>query len=89
MAIDAADNVYVADQVNHRIQKFSSTGAYITQWGSYGVDDGRFNNPEGVEIDAAGDVYVADTYNHRVQKFTYSSSATASTWGRVKATYRD
>ncbi|TMQ56414.1 MAG: hypothetical protein E6K72_05275, partial [Candidatus Eisenbacteria bacterium] len=35
VATDAAGNVYVVDPVvNHRIQKFTGAGAYLTQWGS-------------------------------------------------------
>ncbi len=34
VAVDASGNVYVADWGNYRIQKFSSTGAYITAWGT-------------------------------------------------------
>jgi len=60
VATDAAGNVYVADPGNSRIQKFTSTGTYITQWGSFGNGNG---------VDAAGNVYVADTRNNRIQKF--------------------
>jgi DNA-binding beta-propeller fold protein YncE len=34
IAIDASGNIYVADLGNHRIQKFSSSGVYISQFGS-------------------------------------------------------
>jgi DNA-binding beta-propeller fold protein YncE len=36
IAIDLEDNVYVADTINHRIQKFDSNGNFITKWGSQG-----------------------------------------------------
>ena len=36
VAVDAAGNVYVADDWNHRIQKFTSNGTFITKWGSEG-----------------------------------------------------
>ena len=54
-------NVYVADYVNHRIQKFTSDGAFITKWGSDGSGNGQFDRPLGIATDAAGNVYVADT----------------------------
>jgi tripartite motif-containing protein 71 len=69
VATDAAGNVYVADAGNNRIQKFSSTGAYLTQWGSEGSGNGQFNGPIGMATDAAGNVYVADAANNRIQKF--------------------
>ena len=36
VATDAAGNVYVADRYNWRIQKFTSSGAFLTQWGAFG-----------------------------------------------------
>src|SRR5215471_7341517 len=32
IAVDPSGNVYVADPVAHRVQKFSAAGAYLTQW---------------------------------------------------------
>jgi hypothetical protein len=69
VAIDSADNVYVADTYNHRIQKFDSDGTFLTKWGSSGAGDGQFRYPKGVAVDSADNVYVADAYNHRIQKF--------------------
>ena len=69
MAVDASGNVYVADSGNHRIQKFTSTGTFITKWGSLGSGDGQFNEPGGVAVDALGNVYVGDSNNFRIQKF--------------------
>ncbi len=46
VATDAAGNVYVADAGNHRIQKFTGTGTYLTQWGSPGSGNGQFNSPD-------------------------------------------
>jgi DNA-binding beta-propeller fold protein YncE len=39
------DNVYVADQGNNRIQKFTSAGVFIMQWGVFGGGTGQFNSP--------------------------------------------
>src|SRR5207248_1887940 len=33
VAVDASGNVYVADGGNHRIQKFSANGTFLTKWG--------------------------------------------------------
>src|SRR5512144_200944 len=62
-------DVYVADQSNQRIQKFSGAGAYLLQWGSKGIGHGEFNPPTGIATDPSGNVYVTDQLNHRIQKF--------------------
>jgi len=69
IAFDKANNLYVVDSKNNRIQVFSSTGDYIRTWGKEGKDNGEFNNPWGITIDSEGNVYVADWGNNRVQKF--------------------
>jgi DNA-binding beta-propeller fold protein YncE len=78
----------VADYGN-RIQKFTSDGVYLTQWGTQGTGDGQFNNPAGVAVDASGNVYVADTDNNRIQVFgSLPVPATSTSWGRLKSLYR-
>jgi len=66
-AVDAAGNVYVADQGNNTIRKVSAAGVVTTLAGSgvMGLTDGTgtaasFYAPACVEVDAAGYVYVAD-----------------------------
>jgi DNA-binding beta-propeller fold protein YncE len=60
--------VYVTDNFNNRVQKFTSTGGFVTAWGGSGSGPGQFDGPEGVAVDASGNVFVADG-EHRVQKF--------------------
>jgi hypothetical protein len=69
VAVDSSGSVYVADTLNHRIQKFDSDGGYLTQWGSKGSGNGQFSMPMNVAVDSSGNVYVADYENHRIQKF--------------------
>ena len=74
---------------NHRIQKFTSAGTFLAQWGSFGDGNGQFNFPDGIAVDAAGHVYVADTGNYRIQVFGDAPTpATSATWGQVKDRYR-
>ncbi len=80
MATDAAGNVYVADYGERRIQKFTGTGTYLTQWGSLGSGNGQFSSPISVATDVAGNVYVADTDNNRIQKFT-GTGTYLTQWG--------
>jgi hypothetical protein len=76
IAIDSSGNVYVADGGNNRIQKFDSSGTYITQWGTVGTGDGEMTQPDDVAIDSNGDVWVLD--NTRVQKFSNTGTFIAS-----------
>ena len=69
-AVDASGNVYVADAGNNRIQKFTATGVFVTQWGTLGAGNGQFDTPWGVAVDGSGNVYVSDLWNARVQRFS-------------------
>ena len=52
-----------------QIDKFTSSGQFITSWGSLGSDPGQLNQPKGLTIDGDNNVYVADEFNNRIQKF--------------------
>ncbi|MGQ9609430.1 MAG: Ig-like domain-containing protein [bacterium] len=78
IAVDT--NIYVADSNNHRILKFSPQGDLIDIIGSWGFQDGQFQNPSGVALDTSGNIYVADTKNHRIQKFSPNGVFLAK-WG--------
>ena len=80
LAVDPIGSVYVTDQLNNRIQKFTPTGTYIRQWGTTGSGTGQFSNPIGVATDAGGNVYVVDQFNNRIQKFN-GSGAFILQWG--------
>ncbi|MDH5505751.1 MAG: TIGR03663 family protein [Anaerolineae bacterium] len=64
--------VYVADTWNHRIQKFTANGTFITMWGineQGGTSPYGFWGPRGIAVDQAGNVYITDTGNKRVVIF--------------------
>src|SRR4029078_5574139 len=61
VATDVAGNVYVADIYNCLIQKFTSTGTFLTQWSTCAW---------WVATDATGDVYVVVSNGNFIQKFT-------------------
>jgi len=81
LALDSAGNLYVADVINHRIQKFDATGKFLAQAGGEGTANGQFKEPWGLAVDSADNVYVADTFNHRIQKFDANLKFLLS-WGR-------
>jgi|GEM_PF-1256444 len=71
IAVDG-NKVYVADSGNNRVQKFSSSGVFLSKWGVYGSANGEFKTPSGVGVDGSGSVYVADSSNNRIQVFDSS-----------------
>lgn len=82
MAIDAADNLYIADYSNHKIRMISPAGVVSTLAGTVaGNADGnnvtaRFNGPTGLCFDSSGNLYVADYGNHKIRKVDTSGMTT-------------
>jgi DNA-binding beta-propeller fold protein YncE len=68
LTLDRQGNIFVADTNNGRIQKFSSTGTYITSIGRKGSGEGELGEPNGIAIDRFGNIYVAESSNQRLQK---------------------
>ena len=60
---------------NDRVEKFTSNGNYLTQWGSRGSGNGQFEYPEGIAVDSSGNfIYVADSGNDRIQVFVNNTN---------------
>jgi sugar lactone lactonase YvrE len=82
IALDKQENLYVADQYNHRIRKITPTGIVTTLAGStLGSADGtgtgaQFYRPVGVVVDPNGNVFVGDLFNHKIRKITPSGRVT-------------
>jgi DNA-binding beta-propeller fold protein YncE len=64
VAVDSSGNVYVTD--SGRIQKFSSTGTFITKWTP-------IRGAAAIAVDTSGYVYVTGT--DCIQKFALKPSA--------------
>ena len=79
VAIGEDGSIYVSDLGNKRIQKFSSTGDYITEWGQSGKQPGEFHYPSGIAV-SEDFVFVADRELNRIQKFS-TDGEFISEWG--------
>jgi peptidylamidoglycolate lyase len=70
VAITDDGSFYVSDGYgNSRVVKFSPSGKYLFEWGTYGNKQGEFDIPHGITLDNKGNVYVADRQNNRIQMF--------------------
>ncbi len=63
--------VYIADTWNHRIQKFTPDGRFVTMWGYFGQGEQpeALWGPRDVAVDKQGRVFVTDTGNKRIVVF--------------------
>lgn len=77
----AGTTVYVLDDGDGTndgtaaVYAFTSAGATITSWNSYGSK--KLNFPNTLTVDAQGNVYVADTNNNQVEEFGPTGNPTA------------
>jgi len=84
VAVDADENVYVADTSNNvvRVVRLDGTTEVVAgRVGTSGAMDGvangsLFNTPFGVAVDAHKNIYVADTFNHTVRKIAPDGNVT-------------
>ena len=64
IAVDSAGNLYVADQWNHRAQKYNSSLAYVRTFGTtdvpYLTDGYHYNQTVDVAVDADGDIAIVE-----------------------------
>ena len=87
IVVDAAGNLYVADQRNHAIRKITPLGQVSAFVGNADISDLEFRqpvdgigsaarllDPAGMAMDATGDIYFTDT--HWVRKVTPSGQVT-------------
>ena len=95
IAIDKADNLYVADYGNHRIRKISPAGEVSTFAGSgeVGFADGtgsaaQFNRPSSIAIDNADNLYVTDTGNGRIRKISPAGEVSTLAGGERGSYFR-
>jgi DNA-binding beta-propeller fold protein YncE len=79
VAVASDGSWFVADYGNDRIQRFTQSGTYVSQFGTSGVGPGQLDGPNGVDIfrdpiTHTERIAVADHLNDRVQIFTIGGS---------------
>ncbi len=83
VALDASNNIYIADEGNHRIKKVNASTGIITTLVGTGTagytGDGslataaQLNAPTALVLDASGNIYISDNGNNVVRKVTVST----------------
>ena len=88
LAVDASDNVYIADQCNNVIRFVAASTGIITTYAgnntgimgctgdSGAATSATLNNPMGVALGLSGSLYIADTSNNKIRKVTSSGIIT-------------
>lgn len=85
VAVDPAENLYIAELANHRVRKVAPDGAIVTVAGTgtqgFGGDGGpavtaSLSGPTSVVAGSDGSVYIADYGNRRVRKVSPDGTIT-------------
>ncbi|MDE1839193.1 MAG: hypothetical protein KGH87_04650 [Thaumarchaeota archaeon] len=82
IAVDDFGNIYVADNRNHRVEKFNSLGNFVLDFDKGGI-------PEGIAVDRSGNIDVVDRSNMTVKNFSpkgillYSFGSAGSDQGQL------
>jgi tripartite motif-containing protein 71 len=69
LAFGPNGELYVADQFSHLVQRFSPSGRFLGQWGSYGSGPGQLGAVDGLAVAPDGEVYVLDSSHDRIERF--------------------
>ena len=71
VTVDKDDNIYVADNGNHRVQKFNLEGEFVATVGDYILNEPLFHNPVDIQYNHRdNNLYITDSSNHRIQVLT-------------------
>jgi DNA-binding beta-propeller fold protein YncE len=93
LAVGPDGSLYVADNVNHRLQKFNAQGKFLAQWGKGGEGPGQFGGkgaekmtdfgigPGFLAFDGKGLLHVSDARAGKVHRFK-PDGIFVSSWGK-------
>ena len=75
---DNNGNIFITDQVNNRVVKWStnsSQGTVVAGGNGEGTSLDQLRSPYGIFVDQDGDLYIGDNVNHRIMKWTPGSAS--------------
>ena len=85
LRVDRDDNIWITDNGDHQVMKFTRTGELLLKLGvrgKAGTDDKTFNRPTDIAFAPTGEVYSSDGYgNSRVVKISRAGKYIAA-WGK-------
>lgn len=68
LTVDIEGNILVVDSANHRIQKFTAEGRFLTAVGTQGSGPQQLSYPVDIALNASNKrFYIVDNDNHRIQ----------------------
>jgi sugar lactone lactonase YvrE len=80
-AIDAYDNVYIANTGGNTISKYDTSGNTTT------VPTTGLNQPRGMVFDGSGNLYIADSQNNRIVELAPNGTQTVLPMGTVSLNF--
>ncbi len=92
MAVDAAGNLFFADQYNRRIRRVDANTNVITTIAGTGIEGSRgdggpamlaqFREPGALAFDASGNLYIADSADQRIRLISAGTNTITTVAGR-------
>ena len=73
--VDNAGFLYVSDQPNHRVLRFSpgstsgASGVVVAGTGTFGSGPSQLNAPTRIFVDETRSIFITDSANHRIQRW--------------------
>src|SRR5579864_905042 len=90
LAVDAAGNVYIADQYNQLIRKVDATNTITTFSGTQATCGGSasaYCYPQGMTTDGSGNLYIADSGDCEIKQIVLSSNTASVVAGNGTCGY--
>jgi sugar lactone lactonase YvrE len=83
LAVDTNGDLYISDNVTHRVRKVDNATGIITTFAGTGVSgfsgdggpaaEAQLAKPYGMALDGAGHLYIADSENYRIRRIDLAS----------------